>query len=334
MAALLLRPPGARRDRPARDRAAVAPSGPTPRRTARRPRSTDAAAIVFVADCLPVLLAADGAVAALHCGWRPLAAGIVDEGVARAARGRRRRARSPPRSARAPAAAATRSARRSTRTSRPTTRAAATNLDIAAVARAAARGARHRGARRRASARSARRGRSSPTAATTASPAARRGSCAAPDHAASKPPGSRENLERVRDADRRRRPRPGEVDILAAVKYVPLEEIGVLREAGLDAAGREPRAGARGQGDAGTPSFRWHFIGQLQSRKVKQIVPHVELIHSVASESALRQLERHGDAGDRDPARGQRRGRGGQGGYRSRRAAALPRALAGAGRSG
>jgi YfiH family protein len=42
---------------------------------------TDAAAVVFTADCLPVLLAAEGAVAALHCGWRPLAGGIVDEGV-------------------------------------------------------------------------------------------------------------------------------------------------------------------------------------------------------------------------------------------------------------
>ena len=42
----------------------------------------DAAAIVFTADCLPVLLAAEGGVAALHCGWRPLAAGIVTEGVA------------------------------------------------------------------------------------------------------------------------------------------------------------------------------------------------------------------------------------------------------------
>lgn len=42
---------------------------------------TDAAAIVFVADCLPVLLASPGGVAALHCGWKPLAAGIVDEGV-------------------------------------------------------------------------------------------------------------------------------------------------------------------------------------------------------------------------------------------------------------
>jgi YfiH family protein len=41
-----------------------------------------AAALVFVADCLPVLLAGDGAVAALHCGWRGLAGGIVAEGVA------------------------------------------------------------------------------------------------------------------------------------------------------------------------------------------------------------------------------------------------------------
>lgn len=42
---------------------------------------TGAAALVFVADCLPVLLAADGAVAAVHCGWRGLAEGIVAEGV-------------------------------------------------------------------------------------------------------------------------------------------------------------------------------------------------------------------------------------------------------------
>jgi hypothetical protein len=42
----------------------------------------DGAALVFVADCLPILLAAEGAVAALHGGWRPLAAGVVAEGVA------------------------------------------------------------------------------------------------------------------------------------------------------------------------------------------------------------------------------------------------------------
>jgi polyphenol oxidase len=60
-------PPG--HDRPAEDEDGQA--------TALR----DAAALVFVADCLPVLLAAGSAVAALHCGWRPLAEGIIGEGV-------------------------------------------------------------------------------------------------------------------------------------------------------------------------------------------------------------------------------------------------------------
>jgi YfiH family protein len=39
-------------------------------------------ALVFGADCQPVLLAADGAVAALHAGWRTMAAGVLAEGVA------------------------------------------------------------------------------------------------------------------------------------------------------------------------------------------------------------------------------------------------------------
>ena len=54
----------------------------TPRRTARRRRRQDLAALVFVADCLPVMLTAPGGVAALHGGWRGLAGGIVAEGVA------------------------------------------------------------------------------------------------------------------------------------------------------------------------------------------------------------------------------------------------------------
>jgi YfiH family protein len=40
------------------------------------------AAVVLTADCVPVALAAPGAVAMLHCGWRGLATGIVAEGVA------------------------------------------------------------------------------------------------------------------------------------------------------------------------------------------------------------------------------------------------------------
>lgn len=97
----------------------------------------------------------------------------------------------------------------------------------------------------------------------------------------------RANLDRIRAE------LPGTVEILAAVKYVPLEEIGTLAEAGITLVGEnraqdlEAKAGAH-------PELRWHFIGQLQSRKVKQILPFAELIHSVASDSALRQLETHG----------------------------------------
>jgi PLP dependent protein len=86
---------------------------------------------------------------------------------------------------------------------------------------------------------------------------------------------------------------PAEVELLAAVKYVPLEEMGVLAEAGLTLVG-ENRAQELEAKATAHPELRWHFIGQLQSRKVKQILPYVELIHSVASDSALRQLETHG----------------------------------------
>lgn len=103
----------------------------------------------------------------------------------------------------------------------------------------------------------------------------------------------RANLERIRgeiaDAGRD----PATVDILAAVKYVPLEEMGVLAEAGITLVG-ENRAQELEAKAAEHPDLRWHFIGQLQSRKVKTILPHVELIHSVASESALSQLAKHG----------------------------------------
>ena len=87
---------------------------------------------------------------------------------------------------------------------------------------------------------------------------------------------------------------PGDVALLAAVKYVPLEELGVLAEAGLTLLGENRAQDLEAKANAYPGAFTWHFIGQLQSRKVKQLLPHVELIHSVASDSALGQLERHG----------------------------------------
>ncbi len=59
-------------------------------------------------------------------------------------------------------------------------------------------------------------------------------------------------------------------------------------------------------------AFTWDFIGHLQSRKVRDCSRYVRYIHSVASDSVLAQLERHGDRRDRGPGRGQRRRRGGQ----------------------
>jgi pyridoxal phosphate enzyme (YggS family) len=103
----------------------------------------------------------------------------------------------------------------------------------------------------------------------------------------------RENLERAREAIAAAGRDPAEVEILAAVKYVPVDELGTLAEAGLTLLG-ENRAQDLEEKATRFPDFRWHFIGALQSRKVKQILPYAELIHSVASESALRQLERHG----------------------------------------
>jgi pyridoxal phosphate enzyme (YggS family) len=108
-----------------------------------------------------------------------------------------------------------------------------------------------------------------------------------------------DNAARVRDAiaaaARRAGRDPGDVELLTAVKYVDVPDIGVLAEAGLTLLG-ENRAQQLEAKAAAWPGagLRWHFIGQLQSRKVKQIVPLVELIHSVASDSALSQLERHG----------------------------------------
>jgi PLP dependent protein len=98
----------------------------------------------------------------------------------------------------------------------------------------------------------------------------------------------RDNLARVRERLGGR-----DVTVLAAVKYLPVEDLGALAEGGIEVAG-ENRAQDLQIKSAAHPELRWHFIGQLQSRKVKQILPLVELTHSVGSDSALRQLERHG----------------------------------------
>jgi PLP dependent protein len=97
--------------------------------------------------------------------------------------------------------------------------------------------------------------------------------------------GVRSNLERVRE-------RIGdEVEILAATKYVDADDLPALAEAGITLVGENRAQDLLAKQERHGDLFTWDFIGALQSRKLKDIAPNVRLIHSIASESALRRLE-------------------------------------------
>jgi uncharacterized pyridoxal phosphate-containing UPF0001 family protein len=98
----------------------------------------------------------------------------------------------------------------------------------------------------------------------------------------------RANLERAREEV------GPDVEILAAVKYVPVEELGALAEAGVKLAGENRQQELAAKHERWGEAFEWDFIGNLQSRKVKLLLPHVRLIHSVSTTSALEQLGKHG----------------------------------------
>jgi len=95
----------------------------------------------------------------------------------------------------------------------------------------------------------------------------------------------RRNLERVREQI------GTDVEILAATKYVDPADLPALAEAGIELVGENRAQDMLAKQAAHGELFTWDFIGALQSRKVKDIAPNVRLIHSIASESALRRLE-------------------------------------------
>jgi PLP dependent protein len=97
----------------------------------------------------------------------------------------------------------------------------------------------------------------------------------------------RENLERVRE-------RAGEgVRILVATKYVPDDQLPALAEAGVDLVGENQLQDLERKQALVGDRFEWHFIGALQSRKVRDVVPRVRLIHSVSTDSVLDKLGAH-----------------------------------------
>jgi PLP dependent protein len=95
------------------------------------------------------------------------------------------------------------------------------------------------------------------------------------------------NLDRIREQA------GPNVEVLAATKYVRTDDMGALAEAGIELVGENRLQDLETKRDRWGDRFAWDFIGNLQSRKVKRILPLVRLIHSVASDSVLAQLGRH-----------------------------------------
>jgi len=103
----------------------------------------------------------------------------------------------------------------------------------------------------------------------------------------------RGNLERVRERIAAAGGDPARVEICAAIKYVWAEDLPALAEAGIGLVGENRAQDLLAKQAEHRDLFEWDFIGTLQSRKVRDVAPNVRLIHSVASDSALRQLARH-----------------------------------------
>ena len=98
-------------------------------------------------------------------------------------------------------------------------------------------------------------------------------------------------VERIRSNHERIRAELGpEVTIVAATKYVSVDGLGALAEAGIAVVGENRAQDLEAKHARYGDAFRWHFIGHLQSRKAKIVNTLCELCHSLASESAAQRL--------------------------------------------
>jgi pyridoxal phosphate enzyme (YggS family) len=94
--------------------------------------------------------------------------------------------------------------------------------------------------------------------------------------------------ERLAEVQRQVGPK---VTVVAATKYVPLADMAALVEAGVTIVGENRAQDLEEKHAEYGDAFRWHFIGHLQSNKVKAVNRICELVHSLDSDSAARRLE-------------------------------------------
>src|SRR3954452_6961851 len=80
------------------------------------------------------------------------------------------------------------------------------------------------------------------------------------------------------------------VTVVAATKYVSVDDMAALAEAGVEGVGENRAQDMEAKHAVYGDAFRWHFIGHLQSRKAKVVNRICELVHSLDSESAARRL--------------------------------------------
>ena len=106
----------------------------------------------------------------------------------------------------------------------------------------------------------------------------------------------RENLAAARtaiaDAARRSGREPGAVELLAAVKYVAPEDMETLAAAGIELVGENRVEQLLAKQAVAGDRFAWDFIGHLQSRKARDLVGRVRLVHSLSTLSAAERLDR------------------------------------------
>jgi pyridoxal phosphate enzyme (YggS family) len=81
-----------------------------------------------------------------------------------------------------------------------------------------------------------------------------------------------------------------DVTVVVATKYVSVDELGTLAQAGIEVVGENRAQDLERKHERYGDSFRWHFIGHLQSNKARVVNALCELVHSVDSDSAARRL--------------------------------------------
>jgi pyridoxal phosphate enzyme (YggS family) len=106
--------------------------------------------------------------------------------------------------------------------------------------------------------------------------------------------------QRVDEASQRSGRGPGEVRILVASKYYAPEQISALAEAGVELLGENRAEDLVLKQELFGDAFEWHFIGHVQRRKAKVVVPRVSLIHSVDSTRLVEELARRAPEGGID----------------------------------